>query len=534
MNLATLVQSQTLATLLQALTPATGLAAGGTVEARLLAIAGDGTATAEIGDTKISLVLAGPEARQAALTSGATLLLKLVPPEQPGAALRATLMEVRPATATAAPASSNVAPATANAAPAAMQTTAPPSVAAQMAAPLPSPTTLTPASVQITLAGSPGPHVAAANPTALGAVQTPARGGASAIATPSRASMQATGAAASTSQQAVPQRPDALATANLRASAGPLLGAALANQDGLAPLLANLRAIAGSAVGLSVPAPVLKLADQILAQALPVERRAVTPEALKQAVQRSGLFMEAHQASGQPPSSQPDLKAGLVALRDTLAPMLARLGALPLDKGRIENTGPQPGEPARPAPPHRDGALSPQPIAEPTLMAADKPLGITETLLRQTEAALDRITLSQYASLPLEPARADASPAQRWLTEIPLAFQAGTAILPLQVEREPPRRHAADAGEGPLWRVRFALDVEPMGPLQGVVTLQGRSVGVSLWAEREDTSRLLRGAAPGLEAALIDAQFENSAIDIHTGQPRVMQATAGQFLDRLS
>jgi hypothetical protein len=82
--------------------------------------------------------------------------------------------------------------------------------------------------------------------------------------------------------------------------------------------------------------------------------------------------------------------------------------------------------------------------------------------------------------------------------------------------------------------VRFALDVEPIGPLQGVVTLQGRKVGVTLWAEREETSRMLRGAAPELESALVEARFEQGTVDIHTGQPRVMQATAGQFLDRMS
>jgi hypothetical protein len=82
--------------------------------------------------------------------------------------------------------------------------------------------------------------------------------------------------------------------------------------------------------------------------------------------------------------------------------------------------------------------------------------------------------------------------------------------------------------------MRFALDVEPMGPLQGVVTLQGRAVGVSLWAEREETSLALRGAVPDLQAALSNAQFEDGTVDIHTGQPHARRAAAGQFLDRLS
>ena len=33
---------------------------------------------------------------------------------------------------------------------------------------------------------------------------------------------------------------------------------------------------------------------------------------------------------------------------------------------------------------------------------------------------------------------------------------------------------------------------------------------------------------------LADARFENRSIDIHTGQPRIAQPTAGQFLDRMS
>ncbi len=99
MNLATLAQSQSLATLLQALAPASGLVAGRTVEARLLALAGDGTATAQLGQETFSLVLSGPVARQATLQPGATLVLRFDPAPPNGrtpAALQATLVEVRP------------------------------------------------------------------------------------------------------------------------------------------------------------------------------------------------------------------------------------------------------------------------------------------------------------------------------------------------------------------------------------------------------------------------------------------------------
>jgi hypothetical protein len=503
MNLAQLVQSQNLATLLQALAPTAELAPGQTVEAQLLTLDGNGLATALIGDTKISLVLAGPEAKQAALLPGATLLLRIDAAEEPGGGLRATLIETRP------PASASIAPAIPQSSP----------QAGQAAAPNPTPTT------------SP-----AEPPRASAPLQ------------PSALLQAATVDAARPATASQPAPSQASAASSPRAIAGPLLGPVLANQDGLAPLFANLRSIAEGSVALTLPKPLLTLIERVLAQAVPVERRPLGAEALKDAVQRSGLFMESRQAAtsqaatsqaaSQPVPPQADLKASLVTLRDALAAVIERLVPTPAGKPQAAlllspQTAGAPTATAKPTPPRRDGPLALQPIVEPSLAAGEKPLTIAQTLLEQTDAALDRVTLSQFASLPLDGARPDQNQAPRWLTEIPLAFHSGAAVLPLHIEKEPPRR-GPNGVEAPLWRIRFALDVEPMGPLQGVVTLQGRSVGVTLWAEREETSRLLRGAAPGLEAALVDAQFENGAIDIHTGQPRVMQPTAGQFLDRMS
>ncbi|VVT45660.1 conserved hypothetical protein [Bosea sp. EC-HK365B] len=183
--------------------------------------------------------------------------------------------------------------------------------------------------------------------------------------------------------------------------------------------------------------------------------------------------------------------------------------------------------------PPRDGLLTPQPAAEPSLTSAARPAAIAQTLFGQAEAALDRIALAQYASLPPEAARLDQQPPARWLTEIPLALPNGTAVLPLEIERDPPQSGSATP-EAPLWRVRFALDVEPLGALQGVVTLQGRAIGVSFWAEREDTSRLLRQATPDLETSLLRSRFDSAEFEVFTGHPQQAKAAAGQFLDRRS
>ncbi len=471
MNPVALVQSQLANTLLTAFSAESGLVPGGTVEARLLSLDGNGLATALVNGATLSLLLAGPEAKQAALQPGAILLLRIAAGARDDASPRATLLEVRPPAEATTPGAAKIAPQT------------PQALLAPAANLSPRPESAGPATILSQPPAQPQPAEAPVSPRAL---------------------------------------------------AGPLLGQALARQDSLAPLFANLAVLAEGSVSLALPRQLLALVNPILAQAVPVERSPLTGPVLKEAVARSGLFLEANEAQATPAAPAGDLKAGLRALRELLLPLIGPEQARPAPRAEAPVPLAAADEPAsRPAPPRRDGVLTPQPVAAPSLSAAERPLVIVETLLDQTEAALDRMKLAQFASLPLEGPRSEAAQQQRWLTEIPLAFQAGIAMLPLQIEREPPRRDAAGA-EAPLWRIRFALDVEPLGPLQGVVTLQGRSVGVSLWAEREETSGILRQAVPGLQDSLADAAFESNGIDIRTGQPRVLQPTAGQFLDRLS
>lgn len=493
MDIATLVRNQNLATLLAALNSSAGLPGGKTVEARLLSLDGEGTATALVNGVKIALVLAGPEAKQAALQPGASLLLRLEAAPEPGAPLQATLVGTRPAPAD------------------------------EPALPLPA-----------TGGQRPGGTVAAATPApAAASAAVSDSADAIAIARPALHSPPAV---------AVPA-----GAPSPRAVAGPLLGAALGRQDSLAPLLANLGSLAQGSVALILPKPLLALADQILAQRLPVENRPLTAEALKAALARSGLFLEARQAAGEAPTPQNDLKAGLLALRDMLKPVVQAAAAPePLLPHEPEAPAARPGQPApattagpvqhppepRLAPP-RAGLLTPQPAAEPSLTAAARPATIAQTLLEQTEAGLDRIALSQYASLPSELHRAEAQPPARWLTEIPLVLHNGTAVLPLEIERDPPQP-GSTTPDAPIWRVRFALDAEPLGALQGVVTLQGRALGVSFWAEREETSRLLRQAAPDLATSLLRSRFESADFEVFTGHPRQARAVAGQFLDRRS
>lgn len=225
MNLATLAKSQTLATLLQALAPATELVAGRTVEARLIALAGDGTATAQVGSDMIALVLAGPAAKQAALQPGATLVLRLDAAEEPGAGLRATLVEVRPPSASSSPSGTPAPTAAATPAPA-----------------------------------LPGQPAAGAASSALPSQPQPGTASQASATQPATLRAEATAALGSTAAP-LPGTPTAAQAASPRTVAGPLLGPALAGQDSLAPLLANMRALADGSVSLTLPRPLLTLID---------------------------------------------------------------------------------------------------------------------------------------------------------------------------------------------------------------------------------------------------------------------------------
>jgi Flagellar hook-length control protein FliK len=332
-----------------------------------------------------------------------------------------------------------------------------------------------------------------------------------------------------------------------RAIAGPLVGPLVVRQNGFAPLYANLEAVVTQA-GDTLPQPVRAAAEKLLDQRLFVEGSLPTAKDLRAAVTQSGLTHEARLAAGDGETPKLDLKSALLTLKAVLAGLVpagdkAEALILPLPKTAAD--GPEPGRlPAiaeqstanRPPAPRRDAAPVGQGIAEATLngKTQDTPL-VLRALQSETDAALDRLTLSQYASLPVgaELRSIDQTPAQRWLAEIPLAFAQGTAVLPLEIERDAPKNGLTNA-EMAIWRVRFALDGEPVGPLQALVTMQGKAISVSVWAEWPHISRMLNKAAPMLRDALTGDSFERAEIEVFTGRPPQPKLSAGQFLDRRS
>jgi Flagellar hook-length control protein FliK len=182
--------------------------------------------------------------------------------------------------------------------------------------------------------------------------------------------------------------------------------------------------------------------------------------------------------------------------------------------------------------PYRGAALSAQPPAAPSIGADISPHETAERLLTETEGVIARTTLLQSASLPEQSAQRAEPAAQRWTFEVPFVTPQGTSVAQFEISREG-RGTQADAPIS-VWRARFSLDVEPMGPVHALVALAGPRTSVTLWAERVATATRLNDHAAMLGEALRAAELEPADLQFRTGAPPVVtrQATPGRFMDR--
>ena len=156
---------------------------------------------------------------------------------------------------------------------------------------------------------------------------------------------------------------------------------AAGQQDSLAPLFANLGAVAGSS---GLPPRLQQAVMQVLAQQTSLDQN-LTGSAVQNAFEKSGILLEASLASGSvsQASGVPDLKAALIVLRQTLVASLGPAGAAE------HPTAPAtalPGAATAPA----AGSAAPQSAvaSSPTLvpsLSAD--VEVSEILLPQVRAA---------------------------------------------------------------------------------------------------------------------------------------------------
>lgn len=419
---------------------------------------------------------------------------------------------------------------------------------------------------------SPSPRPAVSTPPGLSTTDVAAAKTAASQGGPT----EAADALAIRAAQSTPLPASAVPVARSDALAVAVRGAA-ARQNGLTPLFADAAAALASP---SLSPAVRQAAEQLLALR-PALSEKLSAADVKQAFDRSGLLFEARMAAadGVRPttSGAGDLKAALVVFRQVIKMWLgvesgkSTIGSIPLLRGMpsivpnggavvssmsmadpeagvapptaivagaVSSTALTPGgapASAAPPPPYRGAPTVAQSPVPASLASEAGPLDIGKQLLGETEAALSRQTLLQAASLPeragtpgvhTDPANA------RWYFEVPFATPQGTTIAQFEIARD--GHKAAAAGAGPVWRARFSLDIEPMGPVHAQVALIGSRAAVTLWAERPDSAARLRDNTAQLRDALQQAELEPGDVLVRGGTPprqRETAAPAGRFID---
>jgi len=289
---------------------------------------------------------------------------------------------------------------------------------------------------------------------------------------------------------------------------------ALVRQDSVIGLTMALTNVIGR---VAMPEPVVKAAQQVLAQRMSMDDGGPSPAGLKNAVRNSGIFQEAMLGAGLGKAAGGDMKTALLGLQ-------RQLGAWLGDQAPIEQV--------RSIPPPMRGMV-PRARGE-TLPLSDLPDDAEmagKILLERTDAALSRLRLHQNASLPEPTARQEA----QWNLDLPVMLGGQQSLLQMQIHRD--REGDAEQNEERGWQVRFAIHLSDMGEVGAQISLRGASVGVLLWAEREETATALAEGVAALRQDLDGLKLMTGSIVVRTGAPQApagaVAAASGNIVDAM-
>lgn len=283
----------------------------------------------------------------------------------------------------------------------------------------------------------------------------------------------------------------------------------LPQQNGLAPLLAAVQSLAQRPVMRQLP-PALRPVLAQLEQAMRSPADVTTGAGLREAIARSGLFMESSLAQNPQLAAgvgEEDWKAVLLKLSnllDSYAP--PRGSALNPGQGSSGNETP---------PPLLQRGLQPQGRAEgnaaqlatlAALAAEDDAGPLLGQLHTAVRAALARVEVAQL----------EATTVPAWIVEIPIKSRDGKDVLQLQLD------YAQDAGNDTprQWTLGFALDLPTLGPVQGELQLHDLRLSVRLWAERASTTERLEQQFTALRHRLAACGLLLDQLTCQTGVPQ--------------
>ncbi len=277
----------------------------------------------------------------------------------------------------------------------------------------------------------------------------------------------------------------------------------LPQQNGYASLLATVTALAQWPVLRQLP-PYVRTALALLEHSMSDPEEVATGEGLREAIERSGLFLESQlaRATGDDPSiGQDDWKGALLRL-------LSALEGQPASRN---------GNGADVAPPLQSRGMTPQGrfVLPLELAESNQAADFLPRLRNDVQAALARLEVAQLQTRNV--------PA--WMIEIPVQGEHGADVLQVRLEQ-----HADDGEQDQHWTLGFALDLPSLGPVQGELVLRGLRLSVRLWALLSSTVALLEGQFDDLRVRLAASGLSLDQLSCQTGLPQAGNNRSAVFL----
>lgn len=299
---------------------------------------------------------------------------------------------------------------------------------------------------------------------------------------------------------------------------GQQLAAQHNRQASLEGLLKGLQGLAGKAE-LSGE---LRSGIERLLGALPDSTQLSTAKGLAQALEGSGVLLEAKLLQGQTAALPQDLKANLLRLIAQLLPQLpggaATLAGLQGAMGQaLPALARQMLGGLSPAGAARQQALG-FPLPSRLLQNLDGEADL-ETLLKLAAAAVSRLQTHQLSSLAQTQVDANGNLLTTWQLELPMRHQQELIPLQIKLQREDSGKADKPEHKETLWRVELAFDLDHLGPLQVRAQLLRGSLSSQLWAERADTANLIGAELGNLRERLQAAGLEVGELACSQGLP---------------
>lgn len=280
----------------------------------------------------------------------------------------------------------------------------------------------------------------------------------------------------------------------------------------------------------AISAPLQASINQLLADIPDVEQM-TSPRTVAQALNASGVFLEAKLQAGLNPLHVPDMKANLMRLIAQILPGLpdnSSYGAAAASNtlarimpSAIRNALGTLGMVAARTQP------SVFPLPSRSVGGGEKEDDL-EILLKLAAAAVSRVQSHQLGGLDQTRTNADGTQVTTWQLEVPMRNAHDIVPLQVKVQREdkPEEESADDKADGEiqetrekLWKVDLAFDLEPLGPLQVHAQLLRGTLSSQLWAERPDSAALIGQELGHLRERLIACGLAVGELACNHGAP---------------